>query len=154
MDIIQPKSKNSNKGMMLLSWSKISHWIRRNYQFLIHVNWPTTKKCAPYFRGTRNWLFISHSVVDFEPKKSWVQAPNRPEKKNNKPKFYQANFFTDSIRNQKPKLRNGILRVILSDQVHKKHMKPETQKTWSFGWAKTREILEVSGENELLCTNL
>jgi hypothetical protein len=34
------------------------------------------------------------SVVDFEPKKSWVQAPNRPEKKNEKLKFYQA------IRNQ------------------------------------------------------
>jgi hypothetical protein len=34
------------------------------------------------------------SVVDFEPKKSWVQAPNRPEKKNKKSKFYQA------IRNQ------------------------------------------------------
>jgi hypothetical protein len=34
------------------------------------------------------------SVVDFEPKKSWVQAPNRPEKKNKKSKIYQA------IRNQ------------------------------------------------------
>jgi hypothetical protein len=34
------------------------------------------------------------SVVDFEPKKTWVQAPNRPEKKNKKSKFYQA------IRNQ------------------------------------------------------
>jgi hypothetical protein len=34
------------------------------------------------------------SVVDFEPKKSWVQAPNMPEKKNKKSKFYQA------IRNQ------------------------------------------------------
>jgi hypothetical protein len=34
------------------------------------------------------------SVVDFEPKKSWVQAPNRPENKNKKLKFYQA------IRNQ------------------------------------------------------
>jgi hypothetical protein len=34
------------------------------------------------------------SVVDFEPKKSWVQAPNSPEKKNKKSKFYQA------IRNQ------------------------------------------------------
>jgi hypothetical protein len=34
------------------------------------------------------------SVVGFEPKKSWVQAPSRPEKKNKKSKFYQA------IRNQ------------------------------------------------------
>jgi hypothetical protein len=34
------------------------------------------------------------SVVDFEPKNSWVQAPNRPEKNNKKLKFYQA------IRNQ------------------------------------------------------
>jgi hypothetical protein len=34
------------------------------------------------------------SVVDFEHKKSWVQASNRPEKKNKKSKFYQA------IRNQ------------------------------------------------------
>jgi hypothetical protein len=34
------------------------------------------------------------SVVDFEPKKSWVQAPNRPDKKNKKSKIYQA------IRNQ------------------------------------------------------
>jgi hypothetical protein len=30
------------------------------------------------------------SVVDFESKKSWVQAPNRPEKKNKKSKFNQA----------------------------------------------------------------
>jgi hypothetical protein len=34
------------------------------------------------------------SVVDFELEKTWVQAPNRPEKKNQKSKFYQA------IRNQ------------------------------------------------------
>jgi hypothetical protein len=34
------------------------------------------------------------SVVGFESKKSWVQAPNRSEKKNKKSKFYQA------IRNQ------------------------------------------------------
>jgi hypothetical protein len=34
------------------------------------------------------------SVVDFEPKKSWVQAPNTPEKKNKKSKIYQV------IRNQ------------------------------------------------------
>jgi hypothetical protein len=30
------------------------------------------------------------SVVDFEPKKSWVQTPNRPKKKNKKSKVYQA----------------------------------------------------------------
>jgi hypothetical protein len=34
------------------------------------------------------------SIVDVEPKNSWVQAPNGPEKKNKKSKFYQA------IRNQ------------------------------------------------------
>jgi hypothetical protein len=36
------------------------------------------------------------SVVDFELKKTWVQAPDWPEKKNKKSKFYQA------IRNQNP----------------------------------------------------
>jgi hypothetical protein len=42
-----------------------------------------------------SWLLgLLVSVVDFEPKKSWVQAPNRPEKKNKKSKIYQA------IRNQ------------------------------------------------------
>jgi hypothetical protein len=30
------------------------------------------------------------SVVVFEPKKSWVQAPNIPEKKKKESKFYQA----------------------------------------------------------------
>jgi hypothetical protein len=37
---------------------------------------------------------VRWSVVDFEPKKSWVQAPNTPEKKNKKSKLYQT------IRNQ------------------------------------------------------
>jgi hypothetical protein len=37
------------------------------------------------------------SVVDFEHKKSWVQASNRPEKKNNK-----SNKFNQAIRNQNP----------------------------------------------------
>jgi hypothetical protein len=38
--------------------------------------------------------FLVCIVVDFEPKKSWIQAPNRPEKKKKKSKFCQA------IRNQ------------------------------------------------------
>jgi hypothetical protein len=33
-------------------------------------------------------------LLTFEPKNSWVQAPNRPEKNNKKSKFYQT------IRNQ------------------------------------------------------
>jgi hypothetical protein len=39
------------------------------------------------------------SVVDFKAKKSWVQAPNRPEKKNKKSKFYQAIRIQNQIFN-------------------------------------------------------
>jgi hypothetical protein len=110
--------------------SDISHKI---YIFFAQISWP---------------LGPLVSVVDFEPKKFWVQAPNRPEKKNKKSKTTRRSeirikFFTDSIRNQQLKLRAGILRVILSDRNFRFYKKtyeipPE---------AETGEIFEVSGKN-------
>jgi hypothetical protein len=59
-------------------------------------------------------------------------------------------FFTDSIRNQQPKLRARLLCVILTDR-NFGFTKKKRNPTLSFSRAETGEILEVSGENELLC---
>jgi hypothetical protein len=97
---------------------------------------------------------VHWSVVDFEPKKSWVQALNTPEKKKKKSSSTRRSeirikIFTDSSRNQQTKLRTGILREILSDRnfgFYKKYTKSHPK----FRLSGNRIFFEVSGENELL----
>jgi hypothetical protein len=92
-------------------------------------------------------IFSLKSVVDFEPKKSWVRTPNRPQRMNKKTTFYQAirnqNLIFNGFNLESTTETSG-QNFVRDFERPNKNIRNSFQ---SFGWAETGETLEVSGEN-------